>query len=123
MPQLLNDTNSFTVEWFYRLISNRIRGGYLRAFSEYIKQIPIPSLQNEVKARTEGLVTAIIKSKNDDASALVRDMDAEIDCLVAHLFGLTEEEFRVILEELALPDPVQRVALDAYRGTERLFRT
>ncbi|MFC3182432.1 Eco57I restriction-modification methylase domain-containing protein [Cypionkella sinensis] len=35
--------NSTLSEWFYSQISNRIRGGYLRSFSDYMKQIPIPS--------------------------------------------------------------------------------
>ena len=34
--------NSTAVEWFYGMISNRLRGGYLRAFSDYMEQIPIP---------------------------------------------------------------------------------
>ncbi len=36
--------NSPLAEWFYSQISNRIRGGYLRSFSEYMQQIPIPNL-------------------------------------------------------------------------------
>ena len=35
--------NSQLIEWFYSLVSNTIRGGYMRAFSDYMKQIPIPN--------------------------------------------------------------------------------
>jgi hypothetical protein len=35
--------NSALAEWFYSQISNRIRGGYLRSFSDYMQQIPIPN--------------------------------------------------------------------------------
>ena len=34
--------NSSVVEWFYEQIANRIQGGYLRAFSDRMKLIPIP---------------------------------------------------------------------------------
>lgn len=35
--------NSQIIEWFYSQVSNKVRGGYLRAFSDYMKQIPIPT--------------------------------------------------------------------------------
>jgi adenine-specific DNA-methyltransferase len=34
--------NSTLFEWFYAQLSNRIRGGYMRAFSDYMQQVPIP---------------------------------------------------------------------------------
>jgi hypothetical protein len=39
---LLAVLNSKAVEWFYSQISNKIRGGYLRAFSDYMRTVPIP---------------------------------------------------------------------------------
>jgi hypothetical protein len=39
---LLAVLNSQAVEWFYSQISNKVRGGYLRAFSDYMRTIPIP---------------------------------------------------------------------------------
>ena len=45
---------------------------------------------------------------------------AEIDGLVAHLYGLTEEEFVHILSTFPLvPDPVKIAAHNAYRDVER----
>jgi hypothetical protein len=45
---------------------------------------------------------------------------AEIDGLVAHLYGLTEEEFAYILTTFPLvPDPVRVSALNAFRDIER----
>lgn len=45
---------------------------------------------------------------------------AEIDGLVAHLYGLTEEEFAYILTTFPLvPDPVKEAARNAYRDVER----
>jgi len=45
---------------------------------------------------------------------------AELDGLIAHLYGLTEEEFAYILTTFPLvPDPVKVAALNAYRDVER----
>jgi hypothetical protein len=45
---------------------------------------------------------------------------AELDGLVAHLYGLTESEFTHILATFPLvPDPVKVAAQNAYRDVER----
>ncbi len=45
---------------------------------------------------------------------------AELDGLVAHLYGLSEEEFAYILTTFPLvPDPVKVAAQNAYRDVER----
>jgi hypothetical protein len=45
---------------------------------------------------------------------------AELDGLITHLFGLTEEEFIHILSTFPLvPDPVKIAAHNAYRDVER----
>ncbi|MDF0645635.1 MAG: hypothetical protein P0111_16515 [Nitrospira sp.] len=45
---------------------------------------------------------------------------AELDGLIAHLYGLTEEEFAYILTTFPLvPDPVKEAARNAYRDVER----
>jgi hypothetical protein len=45
---------------------------------------------------------------------------AELDGLIAHLYGLTEEEFAYILTTFPLvADPVKIAAQNAYRDVER----
>jgi hypothetical protein len=45
---------------------------------------------------------------------------AELDGLVAHLYGLTEDEFAYILTTFPLvPEPVRLAAHNAYRDVER----
>ena len=45
---------------------------------------------------------------------------AELDGLIAHLYGLTEEEFAHVLSTFPLvPDPVKVAAQNAYRDVER----
>jgi len=65
----------------------------------------------------ESLVDRILKTKRADVNAFIGDLEAEIDGLVAHLYGLTEDEYRLILDDLGLPDPVRVGALNAYRET------
>jgi len=52
--------NSTAVEWFYGNISNRVRGGYLRAFSDYMKEIPIPAASDAQQATVEVLVDYLL---------------------------------------------------------------
>ncbi len=51
--------NSWVVEWYYSNISNRIRGGYLRAFSDYMRQIPIPIVSPHEKLIFENLISYV----------------------------------------------------------------
>ncbi|MEG4420787.1 TaqI-like C-terminal specificity domain-containing protein [Microcoleus sp. LAD1_D5] len=52
--------NSLVIEWFYTMVSNSIRGGYLRAFSDYMKQIPIPTATEPEKKIIEILVDYVL---------------------------------------------------------------
>ncbi|MBI2889872.1 MAG: hypothetical protein HYY13_03700 [Nitrospirae bacterium] len=52
--------NSPCVEWFYSQIANRVRGGYMRAFSDYMKQVPIPTLSPNQQQSCERLTEALI---------------------------------------------------------------
>ena len=59
------------------------------------------------------------KDGADDPAERAR-LRAEIDGLVAHLYGLTEEEFAYILTTFPLvPDPVKIAAHNAYRNFEK----
>ncbi len=48
-------------------------------------------------------------------NALIIPLEAKIDARVAHLYGLTEEEYALILSELKPPDPFRLAALNFYR--------
>ncbi|MCR4318603.1 MAG: Eco57I restriction-modification methylase domain-containing protein [Planctomycetes bacterium] len=88
--------NSRAVEWFYSNISNKVRGGYLRAFSDYIKQIPTPSSTLEQQKRIERLVDQILKAKKSDADADVSALEREIDEIVYGLYDLTPVEIEIV---------------------------
>ena len=88
--------NSAAVEWFYSMVSNRVRGGYLRAFSDYMKQIPIPAASPEKQKPVERLVERILAAKARDATADVSALEREIDELVYALYALTPEEIKLV---------------------------
>ncbi|MEI2423121.1 TaqI-like C-terminal specificity domain-containing protein [Arthrospira platensis SPKY2] len=87
--------NSSIVEWFYSQISNKVRGGYLRAFTDYMKQIPILKATEADKEAIEKLVQKCLDAKGVG----VGEWEAEIDDRVAHLYGLTTEEMKIIRGE------------------------
>jgi hypothetical protein len=112
---LLAVLNSHAVLWFYTRISNTIRGGFVRFIRQYVEQIPIPRTNPRQQASVQQQVDEIIAQKR--AGEFFGEIEARLDGLVAHLYGLKEDEYWLILDELALPDPVRVGALNAYRET------
>ncbi|PSB34254.1 class I SAM-dependent DNA methyltransferase [Chlorogloea sp. CCALA 695] len=84
--------NSQLVEWFYSMISNSIRGGYLRSFSDYMKQIPIFIATKLEQKKIETLVKKCLDAKEKD----IKDIETEIDRLVYQLYELTEAEIKIV---------------------------
>jgi len=125
--------NSFTVDW---MIRNKITS-HLNMF--YVYQLPIPRLTNAhasfapIVERAARLICTTREfddlAKNiglgSHKAGATRDVEraqlrAELDGLVAHVYGLTEEEFAHILTTFPLvPDPVKVAAQNAYRDVER----
>jgi hypothetical protein len=97
MVALLNAT---VTEWFYGQISNRIRGGYLRAFSESMKQIPIPFATPAQQSEIEERVSSILALKKENPDADVSALESEIDQLVYQLYDLTPDEIKIVEDVL-----------------------
>lgn len=51
--------NSTVCEWFYDQISTRMQGGYLRAFTDKMKALPIPSADKTQRKTIEACIDAI----------------------------------------------------------------
>lgn len=52
--------NTSLTEFFYRQISATIRGGFVRFFSQYLKQIPIPDAPRTARQAIEKLVRRLL---------------------------------------------------------------
>lgn len=125
--------NSFAVDW---LLRKKITA-HLNMF--YVYQVPIPryagdnSEARSIAIRAARLICTTpefddlakevgLKSHRDGATdpAERARLRAELDGLIAHLYGLTEAEFAHILSTFPLvAEPVKIAALNAWRDVER----
>ena len=91
---LLGYLNSSLFKFFFQTVSNTIRGGYMRFFTDYVNKCPVPNNLESLEA----LVSKIIEVKKQDPSADTSVLEAEIDQLVYQLYGLTDEEIAIVEE-------------------------
>ena len=125
--------NSFILDWLIRLKITTT----LNMF--YLYQLPLPRLGKKdppfwpIVNRAAMLICTTpefddlgqevgMKSHREGATDLVERgrLRAELDGLIAHLYGLTEEEFAYILTTFPLvPDPVKIAAHNAFRNVEK----
>jgi len=90
---LLGLLNSKLLWWFYGTITSSIQGGFVRYFSQYMEQLPIPPATDAQQAPIIERVQKILVAPD---SPDVPQREAEIDRLVYELYGLTEEEIAVV---------------------------
>ncbi len=105
--------NSTTVEWFYSLVSNKVRGGYLRAFSDYMKQIPIPEANTEQRGVLELLVNYILFLKQNPEPPVNPHVPNE------HVITLLEEALNGCVFELYFPEAVQAQQVNVINLVDR----
>ncbi|MEL7409533.1 MAG: hypothetical protein AAFN00_21745 [Cyanobacteria bacterium J06558_2] len=84
--------NSNVVQFFIDLICPTVRGNFKRFKSIYIEQIPIPPVSEDNKAIIEALVEKCLFIKDQD----IKQWEAEINDRVAHLYGITAQEIKLI---------------------------
>ena len=118
---LLGLLNSRLLFWYLARISNRFRGGWITCTKQYVGQLPIRALnladpsERAVHDRMTALVEEMLRLKKEHAAAesvledrrhaLARDIertDREIDRLVYELYGLTDDEIRIVEGESAV---------------------
>src|SRR5690554_4758415 len=87
--------NSKVFLFYFQSVSNSIRGGYLRFFTSYMKDAPIPKNTKALEPHVEKILTA----KQEDPSEETTALEREIDVLVYRLYGLTYEEVKVVDED------------------------
>ncbi len=85
--------NSKALWWFYGTITSLIRGGFVRYFSQYMEQLPIPTATDTQQAPIIERVRQIIA---DPYGPETPRLEAEIDQLVYALYGLTREEIALV---------------------------
>jgi adenine-specific DNA-methyltransferase len=82
--------NSQVIEWFYSQISNKIRGGYMRAFSDYMRTVPIPKpagrQQQLIERLSEYLIYLNSLGAAEGQSAMAAYFERLLNGLVYELF-------------------------------------
>jgi hypothetical protein len=86
--------NSTLFMFLYRIIAGD-KQLFKRIILENIKKLPLPHTECNVK-EIKDLVSNILRSKRANSSADTSALEFEIDRLVYQLYGLTDEEIRIV---------------------------
>ena len=70
--------NASLTEWFYEQIANRIQNGYLRAFSDYMRQVPIPAASKDQRQLVDGCVAAVLATGDPRVEQLINGLVFEL---------------------------------------------
>lgn len=93
---LLAILNSKVSEWYFKLIGTTTGMGTNRWKKYKIELLPIKMPSPEKEKEIENIVDRILVSKKQNTTADTADLEAEIDRLVYELYGLTEDEIKII---------------------------
>jgi hypothetical protein len=114
---LLGILNSALITFFYKNIASTYRGGYLRFIYQYLMVLPIPvinldnpsdktchdqmsALVDQMLALNHRLDKARTAHENDLLQRQIQTIDNRIDQLVYQLYGLSDDEIRLIQSSL-----------------------
>ncbi|MBZ9673787.1 Eco57I restriction-modification methylase domain-containing protein [Mesorhizobium sp. ES1-3] len=70
--------NSSLIEWYYRQVSNAIRGGYLRAFSEVMQSVPIARVTEAQRTVVDALVAVLSAEQRPAVEQLLNGLVYEL---------------------------------------------
>lgn len=100
--------NSSLIQFLYSKISSSIRGGYLRFIRQYLEALPIidkpnKSLHDEIVKLVDTMLElnkqkqkASLPNEIEQLEQRIAHTDKKIDRLVYQLYGLTEEEIKIV---------------------------
>ncbi|MBK8701228.1 MAG: Eco57I restriction-modification methylase domain-containing protein [Saprospiraceae bacterium] len=95
---LLAILNSKVVWHFLKSICVIRSGGYIEVKPQYFEQIPIPDIDVKVQTKLSVLVDTAIQERAKNQQVDITDQEAQIDRLVYELYGLSEEEIKIVEE-------------------------
>ena len=88
--------NSQLTNFYYEFLNPEKGEALAQVKKEHVVQLPIPSATPEQQQPIIDLVDKILVAKKADNTADTSAMEAEIDRLVYELYGLTEEEIKIV---------------------------
>ncbi|MEQ6120930.1 Eco57I restriction-modification methylase domain-containing protein [Reichenbachiella sp. MALMAid0571] len=93
---LLGLLNSKLFEFLLNIWAIGRRGGYKELKVQYIKKLPIIESASDYEGVVENKVNEILALKKENPDADTNALEAEVDQLVYTLYGLTEEEIKIV---------------------------
>lgn len=93
---LLGILNSKLIWYFLTSICVIRSGGYIEVKPQYFEQIPIAEISDEKSNQIVEKVEQILSLKKQAPNADITALESEIDRLVYQLYGLTEEEIKIV---------------------------
>jgi hypothetical protein len=93
---LLAILNSKVSEWYFNLIGTTTGMGTNRWKKYKIELLPIKEPDKEQEKQIENLVNQILALKKENPLSDTNDLENQIDQLVYQLYGLTEEEIKIV---------------------------
>ena len=88
--------NSSITWYFLQKTGTSLRGGYFRFKTKYLEPFSLPDLDEQTIQKLVYLVDKILAAKKADSTADTSKFEAEIDRLVYALYGLTEDEIKIV---------------------------
>jgi len=93
---LLGVLNSKLMYFYLGLFAETSGMGVNRWINNYVKKFPIVQATSDEQKQIIEIVDRILVSKGVDPQVDTSEWEQEIDCLVYQLYGLTEEEIRIV---------------------------
>lgn len=75
---LLAPLNSSVMAWFYSQISPQIQNGYFRFIAQYVEQLPIPSVSQNLKSSLSSVVDAVLATRDARFEQLINGLVFEL---------------------------------------------
>ena len=94
---------SYTIETLLAILNSKLINWYFRCFSTNsnvngyeIDNLPIPQINDDTQNALKNLVLSIMSKKQKDTITDTMKEESEIDNFVYKLYGLTEEEIKIV---------------------------
>lgn len=87
--------------WFKLFYSTNMWGKWYRYLAQYMENLPIPKISDEQQKPFIELVEKILKMKKENPDADTSELEKKIDQMVYELYGLSDEEAKVVEESLS----------------------
>ena len=95
---LLGILNSKLVEFYLHCVAPVKQGGYYSYGATVLDKIPLAYPEKETENKLLALVDYILSLKRLDPQTDTSSLEKDIDCIVYKLYGLTEEEIKIVEE-------------------------